>query len=139
MTTGLGQHCLGVGDICQGPLVPQEVTASGMYFSLASESFCLAGESSWPFKSKASSLPQPLVEGERLQQWLTLPCGWGIPVPPSHPPSFCRFWLPVSFRMCEDMVYCLCLSPALQPRGPQQGAWTHLSLRGPLSGCGGHL
>ena len=26
---GLGQHCLGMGDIYQGPLVPWEVTASG--------------------------------------------------------------------------------------------------------------
>ena len=29
------------------------------------------------------------VEGERPPQWLPLPWGWGIPVPPSHPPSFC--------------------------------------------------
>ena len=30
VTTGLGQHCLGLGDICQGPLAPQGVTASGV-------------------------------------------------------------------------------------------------------------
>ena len=58
--------CVSAGE----PLVPQEVTASGVYFSLASESFCLAGESSWPFKSKASSLCPPPVQGERTGQWL---------------------------------------------------------------------
>ena len=72
--------------------------------------------------------PTPL-EGNRHEQWQTLPCGWGIPVSSYHPPSFCRFWLPVSFRVWVDPVCCLCLSPALWPRGPQRGAWTYLSLR----------
>ena len=29
-TMGLGQHCLSTRFICQGPLVPREVTASGI-------------------------------------------------------------------------------------------------------------
>ena len=62
--------------------------------------------------------------------------GWGIPVLPSHPPTFSPFWPRVSFRVWVDPVYCLYLSPPPWPRGPQRGAWTHLSLRGPLSGWG---
>ena len=87
----------------------------------------LAGE------SKASSLPTPSAGREAPA---VAAQGWGIPVLPSHPPSFSPFWPRVSFRVWVDPVYCLYLSPPPWPRGPQRGAWTHLSLRGPLSGWG---
>ena len=61
----------------------------GLYFSLVPEPHPLAGESSQPSKSKASSLlpPLPPLEGERLQQWLFPECGASM----SHLPT-----LPVS-------------------------------------------
>ena len=59
----------------------------------------------------------------------------GHPFPTFQPSQFLSILAPI-FRVWVDLVYCLCLSPALWPRGPQRGAWTHLSPRASLSGWG---
>lgn len=97
----------------------------------------LAGEFSHLSNPKPTAFPTPL-KGERHQLWLTLPCGWGIPVPPSHPQFLCIVVQVSFFRVWVDPVYCLCLSPAPRleedwqsldtslPQGPTVTLWGHL-------------
>lgn len=108
-----GSSCPGITGAMGGRL------HQGLYFNLAPEPHPLAGESSQPSKSRPAAFPHPLppLEGRGSSSGCFLSVGASMSHPHPLPVSVDSGSPKISFRVCKDLVYCLCLSYA-EPRDP---------------------